>query len=376
VSKALFPIALSIAIVTACRMAFDVAGFSRYAEIESPRRWPELFLHPAGTVARARVGAFLICIGAFLAFAAAIVVHECFLLVAKRSQYPSLYQWLRWTVFCVTAGGALCLAYGFKVEPSWLSTTHVHLETSKLPRGATAKFAVISDLHMDREAKLEGKLPGAIAPEKPDAIFFLGDAMNSTWALGPFKQLMFTLRQIAPVVAVLGNQDEGAWWESHDPYRGTPVLVLKNASTALNIRGASIYVWGQDSTVPWLPPGAIRPVHLIPPPGDAHGSYAIVLNHTPDLIDQASRGGYDLYLAGHTHGGQIALPFYGALVTNSRFDKQYEAGQFQVGPTTLYVNRGLGFARWPQPEARFFARPELTIIEITGAANAAHDPRQ
>jgi predicted MPP superfamily phosphohydrolase len=84
-------------------------------------------------------------------------------------------------------------------------------------------------------------------------------------------------------------------------------------------------------------------------------------------MEDAVRAHFDLYLAGHTHGGQIALPFYGALITYSRYDKKYEAGLYREGSTTLYVNRGLGLAHEPMPEARFWARPEVTVIDLVGA---------
>jgi hypothetical protein len=72
----------------------------------------------------------------------------------------------------------------------------------------------------------------------------------------------------------------------------------------------------------------------------------------------------DLYLAGHTHGGQIALPFYGAIITLSKFGKKYESGEYRVGNTILYVNRGLGLAGGFNPKMRFFARPEITVFDL------------
>lgn len=94
---------------------------------------------------------------------------------------------------------------------------------------------------------------------------------------------------------------------------------------------------------------------------------SLVAYHTPDLVEDLEPPP-DLYLAGHTHGGQVALPFYGALVTFSRFGKKYEAGRSQVGPTTLYVNRGIGFEP-SLPRVRFMARPELTLIDLVGTAD-------
>ena len=91
--------------------------------------------------------------------------------------------------------------------------------------------------------------------------------------------------------------------------------------------------------------------------------FAIFLHHYPDEIREVSRQGVDLYCAGHTHGGQVALPFYGALVTFSRFGKRYESGLYREGLTALYVNRGIGMEGGAL-RVRFCARPEITVIDV------------
>lgn len=88
--------------------------------------------------------------------------------------------------------------------------------------------------------------------------------------------------------------------------------------------------------------------------------------HTPDPVE-ALPPGVDLYLAGHTHGGQVRLPFYGALITMSRFDKRYEMGRYEVNGTTLYVNRGIGSEGDGLGRARLLARPEITVIDLMGS---------
>jgi len=89
-----------------------------------------------------------------------------------------------------------------------------------------------------------------------------------------------------------------------------------------------------------------------------------LLYHTPDVIEEASASGVDLYFAGHTHGGQIRLPFYGAIVTFSKYGKKYEVGKYIVGATTLYVSRGLGMEGWQLPRIRFLSPPELVLVEL------------
>ena len=94
-------------------------------------------------------------------------------------------------------------------------------------------------------------------------------------------------------------------------------------------------------------------------------AFTLFLYHTPDaILEAAETGRVDLYCAGHTHGGQVALPFYGALVTLSKFGKKYESGLHREGRTWLYVTRGIGMEGDPAPRVRYFARTEVTVIEL------------
>jgi predicted MPP superfamily phosphohydrolase len=98
--------------------------------------------------------------------------------------------------------------------------------------------------------------------------------------------------------------------------------------------------------------------------------YRLLLFHTPDQIEVAAQSGIDLYLAGHTHGGQVRIPIYGAVITASVYYKKYEAGLYQVGNTTLYVSRGIGMEGDIAPRVRFLAPPEVVVIDLVPGANA------
>lgn len=94
-------------------------------------------------------------------------------------------------------------------------------------------------------------------------------------------------------------------------------------------------------------------------------SYNIMLTHDPDLIPQASNySSIDLYLCGHTHGGQVRLPFYGAIVTLSRTGKRYEMGLYRERHLQIYVTRGIGMEGGPAPRIRFLCPPEVVFITI------------
>jgi predicted MPP superfamily phosphohydrolase len=265
----------------------------------------------------------------------------------------------------VLAGvGLLCFAYGYFVEPYWPQVTHVRVETPKL-KGAQRPVRVvhISDLHCDPEPRLEERLPDLVAAERPDLIVFTGDSLNSREGLPVLRKLLPRLSSIAPTYAVRGNWD--AWyWKNIDLFGGTGVTELKKEAARVDVAGTSVWVAGAPFASLDGPAGERAGIEnvLRDVPSEA---FALFLYHTPDLIlEAAATNRVDLYCAGHTHGGQVALPVYGALVTLSKFGKKYESGLHREGQTWLYVTRGVGMEGGPAPRVRFFARPEVTVIEL------------
>jgi len=93
--------------------------------------------------------------------------------------------------------------------------------------------------------------------------------------------------------------------------------------------------------------------------------FKLVISHTPDLADEAAKNGAGLYLCGHTHGGQVRIPFWGAIITNSDSGKKYEAGLYRSGKTWIYTSRGFGLEPKPAPQVRFFCRPQISLIRVT-----------
>jgi hypothetical protein len=252
--------------------------------------------------------------------------------------------------------GLLCIAYGYFIEPYWPSITHVQIKTSKLAPGSRpVRIVHISDLHSDPQPRLEGRLPSLIAEQKPDIIVFAGDTINSPAALPIFKQCLAELAAIAPTFAVKGNWDARAW-RRLDLFGGTGVRELDGEAVTVNVGGSSVWVAGVAVEHEERLEQAISAV--------PSGALIVFLYHSPDLILEVSQQNVDLYCAGHTHGGQVALPFYGALITLSKFGKQYEAGLYRVSQTWLYVNRGIGMEGGGAPRVRFCARPEITLIEV------------
>jgi hypothetical protein len=102
------------------------------------------------------------------------------------------------------------------------------------------------------------------------------------------------------------------------------------------------------------------------------GSFPIVLSHSPDIFPLAVEMGWPLVLAGHTQGGQIQLPFIGAITTDTALGRAYASGLFAEGRSQLYITRGVGTTRLP---FRFLAPPEVALITLRGAGHGApEDP--
>lgn len=259
-------------------------------------------------------------------------------------------------LLATAACGLVCMAYGYAVEPFWPEVTHVRLKSPKLHGGEVPlRLVHLSDLHCDAEPRLEERLPDLVAQEKPDAIIFSGDSLNSAAGLPIFKRCLTRLAAIAPTFAVRGNWDTH-FWAGLDLFGGTGAKELGAVPIPVRAHGHEVWLTGAaaDDTL-----GVSLALQAQPP-----GGYGIFVHHYPDMIEEAARRGVDLFCAGHTHGGQVALPFYGALITMSRFGKRFEGGLYRVERTWLYVNRGIGMEGGHAPRVRFCARPEITVIEL------------
>jgi len=273
-----------------------------------------------------------------------------------KTELRTLQIWFRRIVFSLALFGFACFAYAYLIEPYWLSVRTIEIKSAKLPKdGKPIRVVHISDVHSDAKARLEEKLPVAIAEQKPDLIVFSGDSLNSPEGLPVFRKCLTEISKIAPTFVVRGNWD--VWyWNNQDLFGETGAKQLNGTAERLEINGVPIWLAGAfvgdekkiSETLGEIP----------------KNEFSILLFHYPDLIEEVSQAEIDLYCAGHTHGGQVAMPFYGALVTFSKFGKKYEGGTYQINRTWLNVNRGIGMEGGNVPRVRFWARPEITVIDI------------
>jgi predicted MPP superfamily phosphohydrolase len=250
--------------------------------------------------------------------------------------------------------GISCLIYGYFIEPYWIDVRHVGIETDKLKQ-ADLTIVQISDLHCDKKIRNETKLADIINALDPDVVVFTGDALNTPRSLPVFKKMMSDIRARMGKYAVRGNFD--VWYRNKlDLFRGTGFIELDGQSATLAKNNEKFTISGLSVDARF---GDLSFLDILPP-----DAYNILIFHYPGINEEISGSPIDLFLSGHTHGGQIALPFYGALITLSKYGKKYESGRYDIFGKVLYVNRGIGMEAGIAPRVRFFARPEVTVFHI------------
>lgn len=257
----------------------------------------------------------------------------------------------------LAVAGFACMGYGRFIEPKRIEVNVMTVPTPKL-RDTSFRIVQISDLHCDRKARNEEAMVRIINDLKPDIVVATGDYLNDASALPRLKSVLVRLEAPRGAFAVTGNFEVNSWSDL-DLFSETGFEVLPQNTVNVTKKGETISISGLnfDRAGAWAELLADLP----------DDRFNVLLYHMPDLIEDVSGSGVDLYLCGHTHGGQVALPWYGALITFSKFGKKYESGRYQVGATTLYVNRGLGFEPRPAPPVRFCARPEIAVFDLVPA---------
>jgi hypothetical protein len=219
----------------------------------------------------------------------------------------------------------------------------------------------LSDLHSKEFGRDQARLATMLGALDFDIAVLTGDFIDAVKQVKqPALEVAAALRG-KPAFYVFGNHDMRPECDSTAELRALGVQVLRDQAAYVAVRGERVWVLGVDcaySTARGFD-GVLRQVEA--------GQTILLLAHAPGVFEQAMATGVDVVFAGHTHGGQIRLPFVGAIYAPGQglFPKQ-SWGLYRSGRTTMIVNAGLGESIVP---FRFHCRPEVVLVTLhSGAA--------
>ena len=251
------------------------------------------------------------------------------------------------------AVGLVCMAYGFFVEPTQLAVTFHEIRTAKLPAGARVRIVHLADFHVRENGPRERRLPALVRDLRPDLILHTGDFFARQGVEPVVSELLRSWD--VPQYASEGNLDRLG--DFRRIMREGHVQPLHQKQVLETVGGASLCITGFSSGAEGLMGQALADL-----PED---TFNVVLYHHPQGFPRTWGTAADLMLAGHTHGGQVCLPFYGALVTLDRYGKRWESGRYEERGVHLVVSRGIG-CEPHVPEVRFWCAPEVVVIDLVG----------
>lgn len=250
--------------------------------------------------------------------------------------------------------------YAVWVRRHWVVVRHVTLPVRDLPAAFDGlRVAHLSDLHIG------GFMPRSTGErwvrmanrEGADLVAVTGDLVTSGTAFHQdIAHVLGGLKAPLGVFVSMGNHD---YFGDGEPLttllREQGLEVLRNTSVALERGGAKLRIAGVDDT--WTKRANLDQALADPQPGVP----TLLLAHDPDLFPAAADRGADIVLAGHTHAGQVGVPFLVRQLNLSRLKHEFTYGVYRRGDSTLYVHAGLGITG---PPLRLGAAPEIVILTL------------
>jgi len=255
--------------------------------------------------------------------------------------------------------GALFFVDIYWVEPNWIEVTTVEIHDLPLARSLKGlKIVQISDIHVNHGlGKREKEMVRMVNELHPDLILLTGDYFDSFDQVAPIVELFKELKARIGIWGVPGNTDYISIDDSNKTARllqASGVRILVNEAARIKTDRGYFWLIGVDENV--YHHDRLSSALM----GVPRNEPRVLLAHSPTIFDQAVREEINLVLAGHTHGGQVGVPF---LIELSKYANRttYMRGLFEKGKTKLYVNRGIGMKTLP---IRFLCRPEITVLKV------------
>jgi uncharacterized protein len=230
------------------------------------------------------------------------------------------------------------------------------------------KLLHLTDLHSDGVPGLDDAISEHLRGLEVDLCVMTGDYRFDVRGpcdgiYPPMQRILRSVKAQLGVVGVLGNHDVS---EEVPALERLGVRILINEALELRRNRESAWVIGLDDPHYYGCDDLPAAVRDVPSEG-----FKILLVHTPELIKEAEAYGIDLYLCGHTHGGQICLPLIGPLITHTNCSRAYASGVWRYKKLQGYTNPGVGTSGVP---VRFFCPPEIGLVELCCPRHGEHAP--
>ncbi|MBV9339403.1 MAG: metallophosphoesterase family protein [Acidobacteria bacterium] len=236
---------------------------------------------------------------------------------------------------------------------------YVRLEFEDLPPSFDGfRILHLADLHIDALGGLAEVVAGLVASLDVDLCVMTGDYRFK--AQGPcdgiypgMQRILSTIRTELSVLGILGNHDES---EIAIELENLGVRMLINETAEISRGDESLYVIGVDDPHCYGCDDLDGALEGVPEDG-----FKVLLAHTPEIYEKAARSGIHLYLCGHTHAGQIRLPFIGEVFQNTDCPRAYAQGEWRHDGMLGYTSAGVGCSLVP---VRYNCPPEIPVIEL------------
>lgn len=257
-------------------------------------------------------------------------------------------------------------SYARYIEPRMLRVNRVTIASPDIPKSFNGiSITQFSDTHLGHHYTIEQfkELISKVNELNSDLVFFTGDLIDEPNRYDSLEAVAPILQDIrAPLgkYAIYGNHDHGGY--GSEMYKKmmeqSNFKILMNQHTTIkSSENESIVIAGLDDLM------LGKPDIDLTLEGIPTDQFIILMAHEPDVADEVStRKAVNLQVSGHSHGGQVQIPFIGPLITPP-YAVKYVEGFYELPDTgmTLYVNRGIGTTREPY---RFFSIPEITVFTL------------
>ncbi len=276
-----------------------------------------------------------------------------------------------WLVVVAIGIAGYVLVRASLVEPHDLDVSEKEIQLPVLPEALDGlRIIHVSDLHLREVGDLERAVLDAVKAANADLICLTGDFISGPEGMPFLVPFLMEVARGRRAFAVLGNHDHADTVDTglvEETLRRSGAVLLANDAHRVVMKGVSIAVAGVDDphTDRADVAGTLaRAQTLAGGPDGAEVGLTLLLAHSPDVLLDEAVNGADLVLCGHTHGGQVCLPWVGPLKTNTRIGRTAYTGVVRREGVVAHISRGVGTTSM---RLRLTCRPEVTTLVLRRA---------